>query len=143
MHHGAGAQTWGLALLRGCTDKEVARFMARADWLDVPAGHVLVREGELTKEFYVLLVGQATVRRGGRIVAELGPGVYCGELAILDPAPRSATVVMDTAGTVLAIGQREFLALLEEMPTVSRRLLNGLAHRLRVLDAAHAGGSPG
>jgi CRP-like cAMP-binding protein len=74
------------------------------------------------------------VTRGDKLVQMLGPGDICGELAALDPAPRNATVTMVTDGTVLAMGQREFDTLLEDLPTLSRRVLVNLAHRVHAAD---------
>lgn len=121
-----GGPNWGPALLRGCTDREVARFMARADWLDVPAGHVLARPGDRGGDVHVILVGRATVHDAGQLVAQLGPGDYCGELAPLELAP-TATVVMETAGTLLVVPQPAFFSLLAELPTVVQRMLGRLA----------------
>lgn len=123
-----------LEVFRSCTDREVSRILSLADQIPVAAGHVIIRWGERTRDFYVLLEGKASVTRGTQILGVIGPGDYCGELAILDPAPRSATVTMVTEGTLLAFGQREFLALLDEMPHVNHKLLGGLAHRVHELD---------
>lgn len=123
-----------LPLFRGSSDQEMARVLALADVLDVASQHVLVREGEFTSEFYVLVTGQASVTRGDRLLALLGPGDYCGELASLDPAARNATVTMVTDGTVLSLCRREFETLLSDMPGMARRLLSGLAGRVHELD---------
>lgn len=123
-----------LDAFRGCTDRELSRILSLSDRIPVAPGHVIVRWGERTKEFYILLDGKASVTRGDKLLSVIGPGDYCGELAILDPAPRNATVTMVTDGTLLAFGQREFTTLLEELPHLSRRLLKGLAHRVHHLD---------
>lgn len=121
---------------RGCSERDIARVLTLADLVDVGARHVLVREGEQSKECYVIVAGQASVTRGDKLVQMLGPGDICGELAALDPAPRNATVTMVTDGTVLAMGQREFDTLLEDLPTLSRRVLVNLAHRVHAADAS-------
>jgi CRP-like cAMP-binding protein len=97
-----------------------------------------VNEGRRGHEFYVLLDGKAEVIHGGEQVAVLGPGQHFGELALLDPAPRSATVRMATDGEVLEITQHAFFELLEEVPILGRRLLAGLARRLHDLDGIRA-----
>jgi CRP-like cAMP-binding protein len=111
----------------GCSDRELARILTLADVIDVASDHVLVREGDQTREFYVILAGRASVTREGKLLDIIGPGDYCGELASLDPSPRNATVSMVSDGTVLAMGQREFDTLVTELPQLSRRLLSGLA----------------
>ena len=78
--------------------------------------------------------GEAEVSRGGRIVAELGPGDYFGELGLLDPALRDATVTARTPMELVVLAQWDFEQALEEAPGMTRRLLAGMAQRLRTLD---------
>ena len=79
--------------------------------------------------------GRARVTRGRRTVATLGPGDYFGELALLDPGPRNASVTATTEMEVVELGSRELAGLLEEVPTIARKLLAGLARRLHAADA--------
>jgi CRP/FNR family transcriptional regulator, cyclic AMP receptor protein len=74
------------------------------------------------------------VRRNGRKVAELGPGSYFGELSLLDNGPRSATITANGETELAVIGQREFMGVLDQVPTVSRKLLMTMASRLREAD---------
>ena len=115
-------------------ESELALVDRLAEKLDVPAGHVLMTEGEIGREFYVLLDGTAEVVRGATTVASLGPGDHVGELALLDPEPRNATVTMTSDGEVLAVTQREFWQLLTDVPLLSRKVLQVLARRLHAAD---------
>jgi CRP-like cAMP-binding protein len=115
--------------------KELALVGKASDEVRVSAGKVVVSEGAAGHEFYLILEGQAVVRRGGRRVAMLGPGQYFGELSLLDRGPRTATVVADTDMTVLVLGQREFTAILDLVPVVSHKLLEAMAARLRECDS--------
>jgi CRP-like cAMP-binding protein len=83
----------------------------------------------------VIVDGTAKVTRQGRKVATLGPGAAFGELALLDRAPRNASVVAETPMELVVLGQREFAGILDEVPGFARKLLAGLAHRLREADA--------
>jgi CRP-like cAMP-binding protein len=98
---------------------------------DVAADVVLVRQGEAGDTFYVLLEGEAKVVRNGRKIAELGPGTWFGELALLDPAPRDADVVTVTDATVGILDAKSFRHLLAELPNMTAPLLAGLARRVR------------
>jgi CRP/FNR family transcriptional regulator, cyclic AMP receptor protein len=107
----------------------------RAEDVRVAAGKVLVNEGETGHEFFVILDGTARVTRRGKRVATLGPGSAFGELALLDKAPRNATVVAETPMELVVLGQREFAGIIDEVPGFARKLLAGMASRLREADA--------
>ena len=100
-----------------------------------PPGKVLVTEGETGHEFFVILDGTAKVTRQGRTIATLGPGDAFGELALLEKAPRNATVVAETDMELVVLGQREFAGIIDEVPGFARKLLAGMAKRLREADA--------
>ena len=123
-------------LFRACNQKELGVAARAADDIRVEAGRDVVQEGESGKEFFVIVSGRAVVRRAGRDVATLEPGDYFGELALLDKAynRRDATVHAMTDLELLCIGPREFGALLDEVPTLSHKLLAGMARRLHELD---------
>jgi CRP/FNR family transcriptional regulator len=97
----------------------------------LPAGTVLVREGEKGDAFYVVLEGTASLVREGRPRGTAGPGDHMGELALLDPAPRSATVTAVTAMTVGILDARMFTAIVRDVPALTSKLLAALARRLR------------
>ncbi|MGH9186198.1 MAG: cyclic nucleotide-binding domain-containing protein [Acidimicrobiales bacterium] len=122
-------------LFRACSKKELQRIARASDEINVEAGRLLTEQGTAGRECFVIVEGTATVRRNGRKVATLGPGDYVGELALLDHGPRTATVVADTPMKVLVLGPREFTGVLDEVPGLHRKLLAGLAGRVRELDA--------
>ena len=114
--------------------KELGMVSKAADVVTLKPGTDIITEGTSGHEFFLILDGQASVRRGGRKVATLGPGDYFGELSLLDRGPRSATIVADGNVEVAVIGQREFMAVLDQVPAVSHKLLVTMAHRLREAD---------
>lgn len=128
-------QLRNVPMLAGCTDRELDQIGRLAEQSAVRAGEVLVQEGNRGHEFYVLVDGKAEVTVGGHTVAMLGPGDHFGELAALDPEPRTATVRMTTDGEVLEVCQREFYTLLQDSPTLSRKLLLALARRLHEVES--------
>jgi len=125
-------------LFSACSKKELALVARRAEDVKVEAGKVLVREGAAGAEFFVILDGTAEVSRHGTKVAELGPGAFFGDLALLDRAPRNATVTALTPMELVVLGQREFAGIIDEVPGFAHKLLAGLAHRLRQYDAQSA-----
>lgn len=122
-------------LFSALSRKELALIARRAEDVKVDAGRVLVTEGATGSEFFVIVEGTAKVTRRGRKVASIGPGAAFGELALLDKAPRNATVVAETPMEVVVLGQREFGGIIDEVPGFARKLLAGMAKRLRDADA--------
>ncbi len=102
--------------------------------VSAPDGRVLVREGVPGHECFIIVEGQAKVERNGEQVATLGPGDVVGELAPLTGGARTATVTAEGPLEVLVIGQREFAALLDEIPSFANRILHELAQRYVELD---------
>lgn len=125
-------------LFSALSREELARVVQAAEELDVDADAELVTEGRIGREFFLILSGDAVVRRGGEDIAELGPGQWFGELSLIDHEPRSATVVSATAMKLLVLGQAEFAGLLDSVPTMAAKLLRGMARRLREADARAA-----
>ena len=122
-------------LFSNCTGSELKKIRGSLDELDVPAGKVLVEEGRIGTEFFIIVQGTAAVTRSGKKVATLGPNDHFGELALLDRRPRSASVVSETEMDLLVLSQRQFNSLLESVPTISRKMLAAMANRLREADA--------
>ena len=131
----------GLPLFELCSKRDLRRIAALADERDVAAGTELIREGEPGNEFFVVVEGEVEVRRRGRRVAQLGPGSFVGEIALLSRSPRTATVVATTPLRVLAITGRDFVALLDSLPELWLKVARTLADRVdadEALDATEA-----
>ncbi len=122
-------------LFSALSKKELQLVARRAEDVRVDPGRILVSEGSTGSEFFVIIDGTATVSRHGRKVASLGAGDAFGELALLDKAPRNATVTAQTDMELVVLGQREFGGLIDEVPGFARKLLTGMARRLRDSDA--------
>lgn len=118
-----------------CTKKELQALTRLATELDVPQGRVLTTEGRPGHELLIVLDGTAEATRNGKSVASFGPGDCFGEIALLDPGPRTATVTARTPMTLAVIGPTEFNAALDEVPTLAHKIMRGLARRLREVEA--------
>ena len=121
-------------ILRGLSRKHLETVAKQGTTLSFEPGKTVIHEGEAGEEFFVVVEGKLTVTAGGREVAVLGPGDFFGELALFDPAPRDATVTATTAAELLVIGARQFSPLLEDVPSLARKVTAGLARRLREAD---------
>ena len=101
----------------------IARYPARAP---------IVTAGAPGEAFYVVLAGLVAVDTGtGRPGVELGPGGCFGEMALLDEAPRSATVIAIRETTCLLLDRNAFDTILSTEPAIGSKLLRTLAARLR------------
>jgi CRP-like cAMP-binding protein len=125
-----------VGLFSRCTKRERQTIARHAQAAELPAGTDLVREGEPGDALFLILEGEAVIQRDGDEVGRVGPGSHFGELAILDGAPRSATVVAATDVKVAVLGIRMFRTLLREFPELAEQLLVGLAGELRNAQAA-------
>ena len=104
--------------------------------VDVPAGKVLMRQGDHGDEMFIVVDGMVRIERDGRTIAERGAGTALGEIALLSRGPRTATITTLEPSRLLVAGQREFHALMDEHPTVRLQILEGLATKIRALDTA-------
>lgn len=112
-------------------DKKHLQAVAQiADELDLPAGKVMATEGDRGREFFVLLEGQADVKKGDRSINTMKTGDFFGEIALVTKMPRTASVTATTPVRVLVITERDFDALLKKSPEVGRNVAEALAERV-------------
>ena len=124
----------GVWLFERCSRKELAMIASAATKVDVPAERVLAREGDVGREFFVLVAGKCQVTRNGVPVGILGPGSFFGEMALLDRQPRAATVTACEPSEVLVLTTQAFTGVLDTVPSVDRKMIAVLAARLRDLE---------
>src|SRR5262245_65193778 len=94
-------------------------------------GDVILAEGEDGVGFYVIGEGTVTYNINGKDVGSGSPGEYFGEMALINAAPRRATVTAASDVTVYGMTLWDFRSLLEENPDVASRLLQVMAERQR------------
>ena len=99
--------------------------------VDVPPGETFLQKGTLDSSLYLLIEGQVRIHDDNRTVAELQPGDVIGELALLDPAPRSASVTAVGEVSLFRLDQAPFYELLDDRVEIARKMLQVLARRLR------------
>lgn len=102
--------------------------------IDIPAGQALFREGDEGRMMYVLATGSADVIVGGRVVETLKHGSIVGEISIVLPGPRSATVVATTDSQFVAVDEKRFQFLVQQTPFFATQVMRVMAERLRRTD---------
>jgi len=125
----------GLAVFARCSTRELEALTRIGTVISVEAGYTFMRQGRRGLEFFVVMDGSARCLVDDRVVATYETGEFFGEMALIDNAPRSATVEAETAMTVLVVDSREFAGMLEWAPSSVQPLLAAMAQRLRTAQA--------
>ena len=118
-------------LLSGCTARELGHLAEGTDLVEVPAEAAVVLQDDHGEGVFLILDGAAKVVRNGRTVARLHAGSHFGELALLDPGPRTASVITTEPSRLAILDAPHFRAALRESPRLAERLLANLARRAR------------
>jgi CRP-like cAMP-binding protein len=119
-----------IPLFAGCTRAELVEVAISSDEREAPAGQILAEQGRRGREFFILVEGAVDVRRRGRKLADLGPGDWFGEIAILTFKPRTATVTAISPVRLLVISDRAFRRVVETTPRIALKVLRSVAERL-------------
>lgn len=109
-------------------------FAHNPDIVRVPAGQPLFEEGEDGRRMFVLTTGTAEVIVNNRVVETLQHGNIVGEMGLVSPGPRSATVVATTDCEFVAIDEKRFHYLVQQTPFFATQVMRVLAERLRAAD---------
>ena len=117
-------------LFSQCSRRELDEIAGLADELQLADGRELTREGARGREFFVLIDGEAEVRRKTRKIDTLSSGDFVGEMALVTGRPRNATVTTKGIVRALVITDRAFKRLLENSPTIQVKVLKALAERV-------------
>ena len=123
-------------LFRGLDEKELRAVANLSKEMAFREGEAIVKEGDAGLGFYVIIEGEAVVRRRNKTVAKLQRGSFFGEMALFDDQPRSADVVATEPTKCLVLLRWNFWALVSKNKNVVRGLLKEMARRLRATDEA-------
>jgi signal transduction histidine kinase len=124
----------------GLSDDELSELAALTAIGHYPPDHILCREGAFEDTFYILTAGDALTTKhisaaeGERVLRRVGPGDYVGEMALIQNAPRAATVRTLTDCTVLEINKADFEAILSRSPRLAMSIIRTTLNRMRAND---------
>ena len=121
----------GIPIFSDLDDASVKQLSGDFIEREFSAGQPIATEGEGGLNFFVVESGSADVTIGGNSVATLGPGASFGEIALVDKSARSATVTATSDLRAYALPVWSFRSFAESRPSVTWKLLELLAERLR------------
>ena len=121
---------------------EINVFKHAKDTVTLPAGDVLFREGDPGDVMYAVIEGRIELTRRGTLIEDVGPGGIVGELALIEPAPRSATAEARTDARVVRVDEKDFTYLVQEHPTFALQVMRVMAERLRRTNEASEAARP-
>ena len=115
-------------------------FAHQTDTVNLAPGETLFRAGDAGDTMFVLLEGGLEIQVGGKVVENSSRGAIIGEMALIDHAPRNATVIASTSAKLVRIDQRRFHFLIQQNPFFATHVMQVLAERLRHMNRVLAGG---
>lgn len=121
----------GVAIFAEIKEEYLSHIAASAAEERLAAGEILFSQGEFGTALYVIFSGKLKVHVGERVLAELGEREVVGEMAALDPEPRSATVTAIEDCVLLKITNDDLDMLLSDDVEVARGIIHVLVNRLR------------
>jgi ATP:ADP antiporter, AAA family len=119
------------SLFNQTPDNVLADIAERVQEVSYGKDDVIFKKGDFGNSLYIIVSGRVEVRNADRLLNDLGEGAIFGELALLDPAPRSATVKAMEPTHLLMLDESHFHAILAERPEVSTAIIRVLTGYLR------------
>jgi CRP-like cAMP-binding protein len=120
-------------LFAGLEDDEVDRVLAAGQTVPFSEGDAIVESGDRGDAMFVVLSGEARVDVGGRFHI-LKPGDFFGEMALIAPGPRMATVRATSPVETIRIDAETFQAFVLDHPRVALAMMKALVLRLREVE---------
>jgi CRP-like cAMP-binding protein len=118
-------------LFAALSRQELGELAKATEDLEVEEGKTLTREGDLGREFFVIVDGDVSVTQDGNEIRRLGPGDFFGEIALIyDTARRTATVTAASPLRFFVLTRQSFRSLLEHQPEIEEKVMAALEERL-------------
>jgi HEAT repeat protein len=112
-------------------DRTLAELAGLCEEVQVSADETIFQKGEIGKSLFVIASGRVRVHDGDQTLEYLTDGQVFGEMALLDPEPRSASITATEHTQLLRLDQEPFYELLEDQSEVARGMIKMLTRRLR------------
>ena len=118
-------------LFAGTPDNVLADIAGLVEELTLEADQTVFSKGEPGDSLYIVVSGSVKVWDGDRLLNELSERSVFGELALLDPEPRLATVKAAEPTALLRLDAPHFREVLEARPEVSAAIIGVVTKYLR------------
>ena len=115
----------------GMSAEILGRIADVAEEITADAGETFITANQVEPWMFLVVSGAARVHRDGRTIATVTPGATVGELAVLDPAPRSADVTADETSRLLRIDHAHLAELMAEEPGLTEGIIAMLVRIIR------------
>ncbi len=112
-----------MPLFRTLSDREILRLLQVTVIRAFRDGDLVIREGEVGEDLFIVLAGEVKVKKGDTELARLAPGEHFGEMALIRNQPRSATVVSNGDSELIVLSRSEFFEILRKEPQLAVKLL--------------------
>ena len=112
-------------------DDVLAQVAAEVEEVEMPRGALIINKGEIGDSLYVIDSGEVRVHDGDQTIATLGEREIFGELAVLDPEPRSASVTAQTDVRLYRLDREDLFELLPDHSEIVQGIFHVLCRRLR------------
>lgn len=125
---------------KGLEDDELQQMADLTELCTYPAEHILCHEGVYEEVFYIVADGNVVISKkmndeeGERVLRKLGRGALVGEMALIQNAPRAATVRTTTECTVLEMEKKDFETILSQSPRMAIDIIRTTLDRMRAND---------
>jgi CRP/FNR family cyclic AMP-dependent transcriptional regulator len=125
----------GAPLFSTLSRRDLVELARVTEDMEVEAGKVLAREGDIGQEFFVIVDGEVSVSKDGQEVNRLGPGDFFGEIALVwESARRTATVTAESPLRFFVLTRQSFRSLIGHQPEIERCVLEALEDRVATAD---------
>jgi len=114
-----------------CTPKELRFIAQKGDEIEVPAGKVLIKQGQPSDTFYIQLTGESEVNVDGKVRRALEPGDFFGEIGMMDRGPGTATVTTLAPSRFFVMSHAQFRDAIKADDSLMVKVLRVMGERLR------------
>lgn len=123
----------GIEIFAGAPGALLAAVAQIVEEVEVEAGAALITEGDVEDCLYIIIEGQVRIHSRGQTLTILGAGRSVGELAVLDPEPRSASANAIERTRLFRIDKAPFDEVMALRPEIAQAVMRALVRRIREL----------